>query len=415
MSDRDERAPDPNQSVDTVPRSEVEALRTDLDRLAALLELIQSIAVAANQAQTFGEALGTALRLVCEYHDWTIGHVYLLAADGSGDFISTGVWHCVSNSRFEDLRRKRIEARFCRGNTPVGRVIETGEALWIDDIAAKSEWWDDVVAAAGLRSAILFPIRAGARVVGVMEFYSDRPVEVDERFRRAMRNVGIQLGHVIERKRLERKISELSDAEQRRIGEELHDSLGQQVTAVAMLAKSLQQKLAAKGEEEAEQAAILVENLERAKDQIGALIRGLIPVEVRAPHLPDALEALAARAAAVFDIECRIEHCDDISIGEDAMALQLYRIAQEAIHNAVKHGDADLVTVSLEGDPAGPSATLRIEDNGTGFQSAEEDRESTGMGLRIMKHRASLIGGTLDIHTASSGGVAVVCTFPLAG
>lgn len=385
-----------------------------MERVDALLELIQDIAVAANQAQTARAAFRTAVRRICEYADWFIGHVYLRAEDESGDMVSSGIWHCAGAEGSDDLRNASLKARFPPHQDIIWKVVETGEPVWIEEIATVPDWpRGSAATAAGLNVALMFPITVTGQVVGVMEFYAGGHIELDERFKRTMKNVGIQLGYVVERERLERRIAELADGEQRRIGEDLHDGLGQQITAVAMLASSLQQKLAQKGLSEAEDADRVVASLDDARDQISALIQGLIPFEVRAADLSEALQGLAARSTSVYEIECSFENSDPITVARDSTATQLYRIAREAIHNAVKHGKADAVIMSLERDSAAECARLTIRDNGCGLDPKElqYSPQGKGMGIQIMRHRASLIGGDLKIESTPGEGTLVECGF----
>lgn len=213
-----------------------------------------------------------------------------------------------------------------------------------------------------------------------------------------------------ERLALEKRIAELADTEQRRMGQELHDSLGQQITAIALLASSLQLKLEDRGAPETDHARRIVENLQRAKYQVSVLIEGLIPIEVHAESFTDALITLADRSSRIYEIACHFEDGDSVRVPDDSYAMQLYRIAQEAVHNAVKHGGATEVTIELKSDPSRAVRVLRVRDNGAGFP--ETSGPPLGMGLRIMRHRASLLGGELHVRALDEGGVVVECVIP---
>ena len=109
-------------------------MRAQMERLDALLELIQDIAVAANQAQTAAVAFQTAVQRICEYAEWSIGHVYLRSDDGSGDLVSSGIWHCGGAEGSGALRDASLKARFAPQEDLIWRVVESGEPVWIEEI-----------------------------------------------------------------------------------------------------------------------------------------------------------------------------------------------------------------------------------------------------------------------------------------
>ena len=210
---------------------------------------------------------------------------------------------------------------------------------------------------------------------------------------------------IAERERLERELLEISEREQRRIGHDLHDSLGQHLTGAALAGQVLEQKLASRGMAESTDASKLVELVEESILLSRQLAKGLHPIEMEADGLMQALEELAADSSNLFHIKCRFE-CDSPVLIRDATAsVHMYRIAQEAISNAVKHGSAKNVIIQLEALEDG--IALCVKDDGTGLP--DPPRKSTGMGLRIMAHRASMIGATFDVRRGETGGTNVVC------
>jgi PAS domain S-box-containing protein len=194
---------------------------------------------------------------------------------------------------------------------------------------------------------------------------------------------------VTEAKRLERAILEISSREQRRIGQDLHDGLGQHLTGIVFMSKVLEQKLADKSLDESDEAAKIVKLVNEAIHKTRDLARGLVPVISDAQGLMSALEQLAAEVNNLFQISCCFECVEPVLIHDDATAIHHY-IAQEAVNNAIKHGKARGITIALRS--AGGRFNMFVEDDGVGLP---QPALSTGMGLHIMSHRAKMIGGGL--------------------
>ena len=211
------------------------------------------------------------------------------------------------------------------------------------------------------------------------------------------------------RRQLEREVLEASNREQQRIGNDLHDGLGQELTGIALLLRGLENR----AEREApalspaiEEVALLVND---AIFTTRALARGLTPVTFDRGGLALALVELARRLSAMFHINVRCEADDTLDRGlESVNALHLYRIAQEAVTNAAQHGTAGQVFIELRCD--GERGLLRIEDNGDGFNPSVQ--QSKGLGLRIMHYRAQMMAGSLRIESARARGTVVSCWFP---
>jgi signal transduction histidine kinase len=210
------------------------------------------------------------------------------------------------------------------------------------------------------------------------------------------------------RKRLEREILEISGREQRRIGHDLHDSLCQHLAGVAFMAKVLERNLAAGLAVESSRAGEIVDLIDQAITLTRSLARGLNPVRLEAGGLMTALTELASNTEKFFAIKCRFSSKEPIVIDDNATASHLYRIAQEAISNSIKHGKADSISIIFETD--GKTSTLTIKDNGSG--SVSSISQGKGMGLNIMNYRASMIGATLDIKNDTDKGIVVICSFP---
>jgi len=212
-----------------------------------------------------------------------------------------------------------------------------------------------------------------------------------------------------EHRRLQAEVVEIPQREQQRLGRELHDGLGQELTGLGLLARSLAKRLAGESRREREMAEQLATGLEQALAEVRILARGLIPVQTDALGLVSALDELAARVAEQSGIRIELQHEDPILISDNETATQVYRIVQEAINNSVKHAQADRIVLILEADEH--QAVIEVRDNGTGLP--EDVRKKAGLGLRTMFHRCQLFGGSLDIYTHEEGGTRVRCRFPL--
>ena len=207
---------------------------------------------------------------------------------------------------------------------------------------------------------------------------------------------------------LERQIMDISEQERERIGHELHDSLGQQLTGIAFLSKALSQKLAAQSPAEAKDASHIVALINQAVSDTRQLARGLQPVEVEENGLMSALDELANNIEGLFHIDCEF-HCNTpVLVPDKIVANHLYRIAQEAANNAVKHGKAARILIELTA-PQG-KIQLVIRDDGSGFEPNSKDKDM-GMGLQIMRYRANIIGASLDIETGPAHGTQIKVNF----
>ncbi len=210
---------------------------------------------------------------------------------------------------------------------------------------------------------------------------------------------------IVERERLERELLEISEREQRRIGQDLHDSLCQHLTGATLAAQVLEEKLTALGLPVAVDAGKMVDLVEQGIDLSRRLARGLSPVEMTADGLMLALEEYAATTSELFKVSCHFE-CDSPVLIHDAhTAGHLYRIAQEAVANALKHGRAAHILIHLEATEK--STVLSIKDDGAGLPPVLP--KSDGMGLRIMAHRSAMIGGQFKAGRGATGGTLVTC------
>ncbi|HAR95511.1 MAG TPA: hypothetical protein DCR97_06055 [Deltaproteobacteria bacterium] len=215
---------------------------------------------------------------------------------------------------------------------------------------------------------------------------------------------------ITQRKRLEREIIEISGREQRRIGQDLHDSLCQHLAGIGFLGKVLEKKLGTGNRATPEDASEIVHLIDEAITMTRSFARGLNPVMLEADGLMWALAELAANTERLFGITCRFQNQGALLVRDNDVSLHVYRIVQEALNNAIKHGKADRIIIKASTDEKG--AMISVKDNGVGLAGGTS--LGKGMGLSIMKYRASIIGAALDVRNDEDGGVIMVCTLPTA-
>jgi hypothetical protein len=222
-----------------------------------------------------------------------------------------------------------------------------------------------------------------------------------------------------ERRRLERQIMEAAANEQRRIGQDLHDGLCQDLIGIAFGIDGLTRN--APNKESSESAAKLAASVREAAGQARRLAHGLNPVDLKAGGLPSALENLAIKVTESFRVRCTFKWDRLAQVRQDATATHLYRIAQEAVGNAIRHGKANVIQIGLV--ERGSSLVLSVADNGQGMPQAVADtvkqglastrNESlppVGMGLQTMHYRARVIGGSFAASPGKAGGATITCT-----
>jgi PAS domain S-box-containing protein len=214
---------------------------------------------------------------------------------------------------------------------------------------------------------------------------------------------------ITERKHLEKTILDISAREQRRIGQDLHDGLGQHLTGIAFMSKVQEQKLVEKGLPEADDAAKIVNLVNDAIYKTRELARGLLPVVSDAQGLMSALQQWAGEVEDLFAVGCRFECFTPVLIHDETVATHLYYIAREAVNNAIKHGRARQIFIRLAADDQ--EGALTIEDDGCGIGKIAAGNK--GMGLHLMNYRARMVGGSLEVRRLSAAGTLVTCRFPV--
>jgi PAS domain S-box-containing protein len=223
---------------------------------------------------------------------------------------------------------------------------------------------------------------------------------------RDVRCMLLTIEDITERKHLEREIMEIADRERRRIGQDLHDDLCSHLIGIEVLSEVLNRKLVEKACDEAAYAGKIRALISEAIEKARRLARGLCPVHLVAYGLESALRELCGNVSEVFDTTCELRCEETVLIHDNTVATHLFYIAREAVQNAVKHGMAKRIEVDLTLDDS--IITLTVADNGPGM---EEAMETKGMGLRIMSHRANMIGASFEMKPNPEGrGTLVKCS-----
>ncbi|MGE0334053.1 MAG: PAS domain S-box protein [Gammaproteobacteria bacterium] len=222
-----------------------------------------------------------------------------------------------------------------------------------------------------------------------------------------------------ERRELQQRLLDIADEEQRRLGQELHDSVQQELTGLSLFAASLHELLKASPDADharlervRQMTARLEDGLTEVHRQVQELARGIMPVQIDAAGLEAALQELAARTTRDAGVPCAFHSAGDVALESNAEATHLFRIAQEAVNNALRHARANRIDVVLAGRR---DITLEIRDDGRGFAPGAGDASNRGIGLRTMEYRAGLLGGVLRIEPGPKSGVTVRCVVPRRG
>src|SRR5437773_1153851 len=388
-------------------------------------------------------AVPRILQNVCETLGWEAGAFWTHEPEADVLRCLTD-WECHPG-RFLNFKRTSSELTLAPGVGLPGLVWSGAKPTWISDYADTNFPRARVAVAEGLHAAFAFPISFRKRFLGVMEFFSCEIREPDEDLLKVFASIGSQIGQFIQRKEaeaalqkskellehrvrqrtgelraankmmkdeiarrkgLEGEILEISDREQQRLGQELHDGLCQHLTAVAFMARSVGLRLKNHRVIEVADIEKIAQLVNDAATDTRNLSRALHRIDVDAAGLVDALRDLVDRE--IWRIPCRLEFKPSFHIESDVAAGELYRIAREAVINANKHSQARKSVIRREA--VENEMVLRVIDDGTGFPS--EPKTKRGLGAHIMGYRARLIGARLEIDTPKTGGTRVSCCLP---
>jgi signal transduction histidine kinase len=324
-----------------------------------------------------------------------------LLPDGKALFLRAGTgWKegCVGHAKLVAGRE-----------SPAGFTLSSSSPVIIEDLRTETRFRRPrLLLDHGVVSAVAVIIHGRSKPYGVLGAYTIKRRKFtndDVHFLQSVANI---LAAVIDRRQLEEELLAISGREEQRIGQDLHDGVCQQLAGIEFRNSALVQQLG-KDEEAQAEAMLIGELIRDATRQVRFLAKGLSPVQLDANGLMSALEELTSNASKLFNISCRFECARPVLVGDNTVATHLYRIAQEGITNAVKHGKARYIIVSLR-DSVG-QLKLRIWNGDAGFLAGASAK--SGLGLRIMQYRAEMIGATLKIVSANGKGTTVACTFKI--
>jgi PAS domain S-box-containing protein len=384
----------------------------------AIVRLLGSVAVAANEAPTTAAALQSAVSAVCTTLHWTVGHAFRVDGSTARVLAPTNCWH-LPGLRHDDVFRGATEALPPGGDDWLpGRVLAAKRPMWMEDVTEDPGFRRaEAARRVGLKSGIAIPVLVGSDVRAVLEFFSvDRRPE-DPAVLDALAQVGTQLGRVIEREestaarlQLLERVVLAQEEERRRISRELHDQLGQHLTALVLGVQALR-SVCEDSQDTREHLDRLEELAERVGDEARDLAMALRPTLLDDFGLASAIRAHVER----WSSDTRIPVILEASGFEDQrlpspVETAAYRIVLEALTNVARHAGASRVNIILE--TAGASMHAIVEDDGGGFE-VDAARGAGRLGLVSMSERAALVGGTLIVESSPGAGTTVMARFPL--
>jgi PAS domain S-box-containing protein len=404
-----------------------------LERQNALVRLLHGVTVAAYAAATVEEALQVGIDLVCAYTGWPVGHVYVVAGDGSRELVPTPIWHLDRPEDFERFARVTEATRLAAGVGLPGCVLARKGPVWVMDVT-RDENFPRAKAATdlGVKGAFGFPVLTVAGVVAVLEFFTGEPREPDALLLRAMEQIGIHLGHVFERKRAEAELREAKAAAEAanrakseflsRMSHELRTPLN----AVLGFAQLLEMgALTPRQRQHVEQIlkggrhllGLINEVLDLARIEAGhvPLLPEPVPVCPLFAEVLDLIRPLAERRGIRFRTPAAGER--DVYVLADAQRLK--QVLLNLVSNAVKYNhERGSVTLTFEELPP-DRVRLLVRDTGPGLPPAKQERlfnpfdrlgaeatgvEGTGLGLVLSKRLTEAMGGTLGVASTAGHG-----------
>jgi PAS domain S-box-containing protein len=362
---------------------------TEHKRAEHLLEAQRDVGVALSVTNDLSAALDELLDTATKLEGIDCGGVYLVnqetgalelqAHSGlSGDFVQKVARYEPDAPEVQLVREGKVRYPICSANG------NTEGCFWSGD---------------GLRSLAVIPMRHEGEILGALNLASHAQDEIPLPIGVALETIAAQAAGAIARIRLERQILEISDREQARIGQDVHDGLCQQLIGMAFTANSLEQSLSSQQRSEAATARRISGLLDEAITEARRVCRGLYPVRLETEGLVSALEELAHTVTERYGLRCECHLGTRRLLCDITTATHLYRIAQEAVNNAVKHSGAHNIQLRLTS--ADGTLELQVQDDGAGFKLSSGN--SGGMGLHIMDYRARSIGGSLEIRDTGSG------------
>jgi PAS domain S-box-containing protein len=425
---------------DVTERKQAEAA---LRERTASIELLQAVAVAANEAATAEEAMRLCLERVCVHTGWPMGHVYALAGDGTGELVPTAVWHLGDPGSLAPFRAATEAMRFAPGAGLPGRTLASGRPVWIADVAQDPDFPRAKAAAeVGIEAGFGFPVLVGREVVAVLEFFAGEPLEPDGPLLELMANVGTQLGRVVERERagiaLRRAKERAEEATRAKsvflanMSHELRTPLNAIIGFTRLVMRRSKDVLPAKQYENLEKILISGEHLLsliNAVLDLSKIEAGRI--EVRPVEF--ALEPLVDLCLRTVEPMVRGDRVRLTKVTEPGLPPlvqdqeKIRQILTNLLGNAAKFTEDGSITVRARCHH--DEMTIEVSDTGIGVPEQarelifEEFRQvdgsstrqhgGTGLGLAISRRLARLLGGDITVKSALGKGSTFALRLPL--
>lgn len=397
----------------------VEAERA-LKRQTSVIQLLQDVAIAANQASTISEAITTALGQICHHSGAALSHAYFVQDGPPMTLSPSPLWYAGEPEKFAVFRALTEATVLLLGEGLPGRVAENNAPVWIEKIEKDTNFSRQRESVdLKVKSAFAFPVSVNGEITAVLEFFFQEESEPDKHLLAAMPSIGAQLGRVIERTRSAESVRHLSvrllraqDAERRRIGRELHDSAGQYLAALQMNLDTLihdKEQTSPAGRLKLSESLALVHQCSAEIRTLSYLLHPpLLEDAGLAPTVRWFVEGFSKRSG----IQVTIEMQSDIGRLNSSIELALFRIIQECLTNTHRHSNSK--TASIRIDLADGTLVLTITDEGVGIPPGQLSRMAKGSGVGIagMGERLSDLGGTLQIKSDSTGTV-VTASIPI--
>ena len=395
-----------------------------LEKEGMVNRLLTDVAVASNEATAMENAAKVCLDRVCKLMDWPVGHLYVVNENSDG-LTPSGIWHLGDPGRFSVFKRVTDVTSFSAGEGLPGRVLSSGQPVWIVDVNKdpnfpRARHADNL----GVKAGFGFPIQMGENIVGVLEFYSPEAVEPDAKLLSIMSNIGTQLGRVSERhqagKKLKTSEQELRDLynrleavreeERTRIARDIHDELGQMLTALKIDLSWLQKRLDSKQATVQDRAKTMSHLLDRTIKSVQEISTNLRPEVLDMLGLTEAIEWQVQEFQKRTGTECSMSSgAGDLDLDTD-LSTAVFRIFQETLTNVARHAAAS--ELNIEFYKKDGELVLKVTDNGKGIP---EDKIShpKSLGLLGIRERALLWDGQVKISGVQGQGTTVVVKIPL--
>ncbi|MDP8980025.1 MAG: response regulator [Acidobacteriota bacterium] len=395
-----------------------------------LVQLLQTVTVAANESSTLERAAQICLERICSFTKWPVGHVLSLADESPNELISAGLWHVEGKEQYTDFQKATERSRFASGEGLPGRVLESGAPEWIADLAQVAGCWRaSETGPGGLRSAFGFPILAENKVIGILEFFALEATEPTQEFLKLMAHVGSQLGQVILRQRAKEDLEHARYAAESasRAKSEFLATMSHEIrtpmNAILGMADLLSETpldpiqrdyVAIFQRSGTKLLGVINDILDLSKVESGRFELESIDFDLGAV-LEKTIEIVLPRAQAK-GLALTFKTSPAVPLRLNGDPDRLGRVLINLIANAIKFTDKGSVSVTVERDAAGSSeGSLRfnITDTGIGIPPEKQDMifgsfsqadssttrkyGGTGLGLAICKGLAELMGGSIDV------------------